>query len=421
MHAVINKDRRVVVTGYGALCSFGENSTDIWESIMNYRVGYRVHEFSDQTINARFFGFMEDDKTRYKGFPKAITKMLPRFAKNALVAAREAVNMAFDHEADINEYYDPFDRGVIVGTGWGGLDDGLANHDDYRSIGVSSSFSTVMSMSSIATAAISMNYQARGYQNTAVAACAAGTMAIGDAYEAIRSGRANLMLAGGSEALKIDSAVWAIDVIQALSKEQSDVRRACCPFSAARSGFILSEGAAILCLEEYESAVRRGARILGEIVGYGNYTDAADITAPAEDMLARVTAIRKAISSSGLTVNGIDYVNAHGTSTPMNDINESQSIKLALGRRAYDIPVTSTKSYTGHLIGAAGAIESIFCLKAIEHSIVPGTNHLDEPDPACDLNYLPNKHSTSHTVDSAMNLSFGFGGANCAVIFKKAC
>jgi len=319
----------------------------------------------------------------------------------------------------MNEVYSPFERGVIIGTGWGGLDDGLLNHDDYRKLGVSSSFSTVMSMSSIATAAISMSYQARGYQNTAVAACAAGTMAIGDAYEVIRSGRARLMLAGGSEALKIDSAVWAIDVIQALSKEQADVRRACCPFSAARSGFILSEGAAVLCLEEYDSAVKRGAPILGEIVGYGNYTDASDITAPAEDMLARVTAIRKAMADAGLGAQHIDHINAHGTSTPMNDINESRSIKLALGKHAYAIPVTSTKSYTGHLIGAAGAIESVFCLKALQTSTVPGTLHLDEPDPACDLNHLPNTHSTSHPLNAVMNLSFGFGGANCAVIFRK--
>ncbi len=397
----------------------GETSTEIWDAIMRKEVGYRAHEQGDKTVTARFFGFMQEDKARYKGFPKAILKMLPRFAKNALVASREAVNMAFKHEADMNEVYSPFERGVIVGTGWGGLDDGLLNHDDYRRIGVSSSFSTVMSMSSIATAAISMNYQARGYQNTAIAACAAGTMAIGDAYEVIRSGRAKLMLAGGSEALKIDSAVWAIDVIQALSKEQSDVRRACCPFSAARSGFILSEGAAILCLEEYDSAIKRGARILGEIVGYGNFTDASDITAPAEDMLARVAAIQKAVADAGLSADEIDYVNAHGTSTPMNDINESESIKLALGKHAYAIPVTSTKSYTGHLIGAAGAIESVFCLKALESSTVPGTNHLDEPDPACDLNYLPNQHSTAHPLNAVMNLSFGFGGANCAVIFKK--
>ncbi len=413
-----SKSRRVVVTGYGALCSLGENSADIWDAIMNYQVGYRVHELADKTVKAKFFGFMSDDKTRYKGFPKTILKMLPRFAKNAMVATREAIDMAFGHEATMEEFYGPFERGVIIGTGWGGLDDGLMNHDDYRAIGVSSSFSTVMSMSSIATAAISMHWRARGYQNTAVAACAAGTMAIGDAYEVIRSGRAQMMLAGGSEALKLDSAVWAIDVIQALSKEQEHARRACCPFSQSRSGFILSEGAAILCLEDYERAVKRGAKILGEIVGYGNYTDAQDITAPADDMLARVAAIQTAMNSAGMTPSDIGYVNAHGTSTPMNDVNESESIKLALGRQAYGTPISSTKSYTGHLIGAAGAIESIFCLKAMEHGIVPATNHLDEPDPACDLDYVPNQHRRT-PVPSALNLSFGFGGANCAVIYRQ--
>lgn len=410
--------RRVAVTGYGAVCSLGENSTQIWDAIMAYQVGYRVHELSDSSVKARFFGFMDDNKARYQGFPKTILKMLPRFAKNAMVASREAVQMAFGHEANMAEIYDPFERGVIVGTGWGGLDDGLINHDDYRRSGVSSSFSTVMSMSSVATAAISMNWQARGYQNTAVAACAAGTMAIGDAYEVIRSGRAKVMLAGGSEALRIDSAVWAIDVIQALSKEQADVRRACCPFSAGRSGFILSEGAAILCLEDFESAVLRGANILGEVIGYGNYTDAVDITAPAPDMLARVTAIQMAITRAGVKSTDIDYINAHGTSTPMNDVNESESLKEALGAAVYSIPISSTKSYTGHLIGAAGAMESIFCLKAIEHSTIPATVHLDEPDPACDLNYTPNQHRENVDVDVALNLSFGFGGANCAVLFR---
>lgn len=409
---------RVVITGYGALCSLGENSESIWEAIEQYKVGYRVHQFKDNSIKAKFFGIIEPDKARYKGISKSILKMLPTFAKNAMVVAKEAIEMSFGPGANLDDYYSPFERGTIVGTGWGGFDDGLRNHDDYRGTGLSSSFSTVMSMNNIATAAISMNWNARGYQNTTISACAAGTMAIGDAYEVIRSGRAKMMLAGGSESLKTDSTVWSVDIIQALSKEQSNPELACCPFNKSRNGFILSEGAAMLCLEEYESAVRRGAKIYGEIVGYGNYTDAYDITAPADDMLARVRAIQSAMDQAGISPKDINYINAHGTSTPLNDINESESIKFALGDAAYGIPISSTKSYTGHLIGAAGAMESIFCLKAIEKSMIPATIHLNDPDPACDLNYVPNTHIHDVGVDTVLNLSFGFGGANCAVVYR---
>jgi 3-oxoacyl-[acyl-carrier-protein] synthase II len=411
--------KRVVVTGYGAICSLGENSQEIWDAILQYKVGYKAHSLNDKTINAKFYGFMEPNKDRYKGLPKAILKMLPVFAKNTMVASKEAISMAFGSDGAWDESYGPFERGVIIGTGWGGFDSAIVNHDSYRDIGSASSFATVMSMNNVATAAISMNWNARGYQNTTISACASGTMAIGDAFEVIRSGRAKVMLAGGSESLKGESNLWSIDIMQALSKEQEDVTKACCPFSKDRSGFILSEGAAVLCLEDYDSAVRRGARIIGEITGYGNYTDAYDMTAPAEDMHARVMAIRMALEQAGKSPGRLDYVNAHGTSTPMNDINESESLKTALGKAAYDIPTSSTKSYTGHLIGAAGAMESIFCLKAIETRTLPATIHLENADPACDLNYIPNRHMEDAEVNTVLNLSFGFGGSNCAAIFEK--
>jgi 3-oxoacyl-[acyl-carrier-protein] synthase II len=276
-----------------------------------------------------------------------------------------------------------------------------------------------MSMNSAATAAVSLNWNIRGYQNTPVAACATGTMAIGDAFEVIRSGRAKVVLAGGSESLKEQFNVWSIDIIQALSKEQSDTRLACCPFSQPRSGFVLSEGAAVVCLEEYEHARKRGANILGEITGYANYSDAYDMTAPAADLQARRQAINMALSQAMMEPSKIGYVNAHGTSTPMNDVNETNSLKAALGDSAYRIPMSSTKSYTGHLIGAAGSLESIFCLKAMETGIIPATIHLDEPDPDCDLDYTANEHRSAKNIDTTLNLSFGFGGANCAIVFER--
>jgi 3-oxoacyl-[acyl-carrier-protein] synthase II len=412
--------KRVVVTGYGAVSSLGENVPEIWDSIMNYRVGYKRFEFSDQSINAKFFGFMDANKSRYAGFSKSVLKMLPDFAKNALVASREALSMAFGSADDVAQHVQsPFEIGAVIGTGWGGVDAVNRNNNDYRESGMSSSFATLMSMHSAATAAISMNWNIRGYQNTPVAACATGTMAIGDAYEVIRSGRAKVMLAGGSESLKEMFNVWSIDVIQALSKEQSDERLACCPFSARRSGFVLSEGAAILCIEELEHALARGANILAEITGYANYSDAYDMTAPAADLQARHMAVVHAMRGAGRHPGQLGYVNLHGTSTPINDVNETNSIKSALGDAASCIPMSSTKSYTGHLIGAAGSLETIFCLKAMETGVVPATIHLDDADPECNLDYTPNQHRHVGKIDAALNLSFGFGGANCALVLAR--
>jgi 3-oxoacyl-[acyl-carrier-protein] synthase II len=413
------KDTRVVITGYGAICSMGENVPDIWDAIMAYKVGYKRYEYADASIKAKFFGYIEPDRQRYAGFPKSIMKMAPEFARYAMVASREALHMAFGDGCKLANYVSPFDIGVVIGTGWGGADSVARNSDEYRESGTTSSFATVTTMNSVATAAVSLNWNIRGYQNTPVAACATGTMAIGDAYEVIKSGRQKVMLAGGSESLKSPVNVWSIDVTQALSKEQDEVEKACCPFDAKRSGFILSEGAAILCLEEMEHALSRGATILGEITGYANYSDAHDMTAPAEDMLARYHAIQHALRHAGCTAEQIDYINLHGTSTPKNDVNESNALKWALGDAAYRIPMSSTKSYTGHLIGAAGALESIFCLKTIETGVIPATLHLQNKDPECDLNYTPNQHATGQAIQTALNLSFGFGGANCAAVFKR--
>lgn len=412
--------QRVVITGYGAISALGENVPDIWDAIVNCRVGYQKHEFADPSIKARFFGFVQPSKKRYEGFQKSILKVLPEFARYALLASREAIVMAFGSSEKFRQIVPAFDVGAIIGTGWGGVDAINDNNNDYRESGMASSFSTLMSMHSVGTAAVSLNWNIRGYQNTPVAACATGTMAIGDAYEVIKSGRAKVMLAGGSESLKEQFNVWSIDVMQALSKEQDDVRVACCPFSQRRNGFVLSEGAAVLCLESYEHAVARGANILGEITGYANYSDACDMTAPADDMLARRRSIESSLAMARKRPNQLDYVNLHGTSTPKNDINETDSLKAALGDAAYAIPMSSTKSYTGHLIGAAGALETIFCLKAMETGLIPATIHLDDPDPACNLNYTPNQHRRLGNVKTALNLSFGFGGANCALVLERA-
>jgi 3-oxoacyl-[acyl-carrier-protein] synthase II len=412
-----NARRRVVITGYGCITPLGNNATECWDSIVNYRCGYKATETGDASINAKFFGKVDIDDKCFRRIAAGVRRALPRFARYAALAAGEAIEMAFGGHAPAQAYA-PTDCGVIVGTGWGGLDEAYECHDRYRSTGFGSPLGSLLTMPNVATAACSLIWDLRGYQNTPVAACATGTIAIGDAVEVIRSGRARMMLAGGAEALNSRTNIWNIDILQALSKEQTDVEKACCPFSNARSGFVLSEGAAVVCLEDLDTARARGARILGEVTGYGSYSDARDFTAPAEDMVARVASIHAALRDARIGPAQIDYINAHGTSTPLNDENETASIKAALGVAAYRIPVSSTKSYSGHLIAAAGSFETIVCLKSIETGLVPATIHLNEPDPACDLDYVPNRHR-SQRVDTAMNLSFGFGGANAALIIER--
>lgn len=410
--------KRVVITGCGAITSMGNNLNEIWSSVLDYQVGYRRISQDDNTITAKYFGFINFERKLLSSFSKKITKMLPPFAQYALIASQEAIQMAFGEDG-VESSYSPFETGVFIGTGWGGLDSANQNNNDYQQHGLASSFATVMSMNNAATAAVSMNWSLRGPQNTPVAACATGSIAIGEAYHAIREGRAKMILAGGSESLKEVFNVWSIDIIQALSKEQEDIRLACCPFSSGRSGFVLSEGAAVLCLEDYESAKARGANILAEITGYANFSDAFDMTAPAEDRKARVQVIQSLCQQANTDADGIDYINLHGTSTPLNDVNESRAIQDSFGDAARRLKMSSTKSYTGHLIGAAGSLETIFCVKAMETGLLPATIHLDNPDPDCNLNYLPNQHLENQVVRQTMNLSFGFGGANAGLMLRR--
>lgn len=411
-----NELRRVVVTGYGAITPLGMNAGESWASIMDYRLGYRFDDKSARGIKARFFGLI-DDEPSLKGVPAAIRRRLPRHARLSLAAAREAMAMAFG-EAHPQAHYDLLECGAIIGTGWAGQDETYDFYDEFKSSGVGSPFNCFFSMPNVATAACSLFWGLRGYQNSPVAACATGTIAIGDAFEIIRSGRASMMLAGAGESLRTDAAVWNIDVLGALASEQEEATRACCPFSMDRNGFVLSEGAAVLCLEERQAALARGATILGEIKGYGNFSDAVDFTAPADDKVARVKTIERALKQAGCAAQDIDYINAHGTSTPLNDLNETEAVKIALGEQAYRIPISSTKSYSGHLIAAAGSFESIVCLQALQHQLMPATCNLKHPDPACDLDYIAEGHRAGE-LRNVLNLSFGFGGANAALVIAR--
>ncbi|MGJ7471821.1 beta-ketoacyl-[acyl-carrier-protein] synthase family protein [Kosakonia cowanii] len=421
MDAAAHHGQRVVITGYGAICSLGENSEKIWQAIRDKKSGYAIWDDPGKGVGAKFFGRVTSPLNLSR-FSRKVLKNAPRFAEFGLIAADETITMAFGNEQDIFSHYDPCDCGVIFGTGWAGFDCSTINYyaySDPHSL-TASAHSCFHSMPSIGTSLITVNWKLRGYQNSPVAACATGNIAIGDAYEIIRSGKARMMIAGGGESLMQPFTVWSVDILGALSKEQQDVVKACCPFSLDRSGFILSEGAATVCLERLEDALARNATIYGEVVGYANHSDAyVNLTAPAPDLIGRVTTIQRAMAYAGLGVEDIDYINAHGTSTPMNDYNETLVLKEVFGERAQAIPVSSTKSYTGHLIAAAGGAETIFCLKSMADRMIPATINLQRPDPKCDLNYVPNDHLFDQKLDHVVNVNYGFGGANSCLVLKR--
>lgn len=408
--------RRVVVTGYGAVTALGGNAQQNWQAIMANRLAYRYHDKSAAGIHARFFALLEAEPA-LEGVAARVSRRLPRFARLALAAASEAIDMAFSSgHVRPGHFYSSLDCGVIIGSGWGGQDEIMQNNADYLQSGMGQLFGCFHAMPNIATAICGQHWQLRGYQSSPAAACATGGIAIGDAFEVIRSGRASMMLAGASESLSGNGAIWNIDALRLLSREQKDITKASCPFSRERSGFVLAEGAAVLCLEEREAALARGATILGEVKGYGNFSDAFDLTAPAEDPQAKVKTIRWALEQAGLGNHEIDYINAHGTSTAQSDVNETAAIKAALGRDAYRTPISSTKSYTGHLLAASGSFEAIVCLEALQQQMMPATCHLHESDPECDLDYIREGHRRGR-LRNVMSLNFGFGGANAALVF----
>ncbi|MBS9424386.1 beta-ketoacyl-[acyl-carrier-protein] synthase family protein [Photorhabdus caribbeanensis] len=418
---VINMQRaqRVVITGMGAVTPIGEDVESCWQSIIEKQHRFHKIEFPDSFINSRFFSFLAPNPSRYQLLPKKLTHTLSDCGKAALKATYQALTQAFGVNISPIEYYDKYECGVILGSGWGAIDNAGDYAYQYKKAKLAHPMSNLITMPSAMTATCSIMYGLRGYQNTIAAACATGTMAIGDAFEIIRSGRAKCMIAGASESLTRECNIWSIDVLNALSKEQTDPNLACCPFSLDRSGFVLAEGAAVVCLEDYNSAVERGATILAEIKGYAQYSDATNLTRPTEDIEPKILAMTKAIEQAQISPEDIDYINAHGTSTQLNDLYETQSIKAALGQHAYQVPISSTKSYTGHLIAAAGSFETIVCVKALTENCLPATLNLHRADPDCDLNYLPNQHCYTAQPEVALNISSGFGGHNAALVISK--
>jgi 3-oxoacyl-[acyl-carrier-protein] synthase II len=341
---------------------------------------------------------------------------MDRFSQFAVVSARQAIRDSRLEITDENRGR----IGAIIGTGIGGLgtilEQAKVQHDGGP--GRVSPFLVPMMLADTAGGMIAIDAQIQGPNMAVVTACATGTNALGEAAEVIRRGHADVMLAGGTEAAIVPIAIAGLSSMTALSARNDDPQHASRPFDKERDGFLMGEGAAILVLESLEHAQARGARILGEVLGYGVTNDAYHISAPAENGRGAAECMQMAIKDADLDGRKIDYINAHGTSTQLNDRSETAAIKTVFGEQAYDIPISSTKSMTGHMMGAAGALEAIFCLLAMRDDSMPATTNYEVPDPDCDLDYIPNQ-SRKKELKTVMSNSFGFGGHNATIILGK--
>jgi len=405
---------RVVVTGMGAICPLGHDVASTWDSVIAGRCGIGYISLFDSTpydvkIAAEVKNF---EPTKYFGSKEV--RRLDRVSQFGLVAAREAL---LDANLKVAEA-DTWDTAVVIGSGIGGITTLTEEHRGMIEKGPRrvSPFTVPMMLPDTVTGQVAIHFGIRGPNICVVTACASGVNAIGEAFEMIRSGRAHTAVAGGTEAPINAFSMSAFHNMNALSSYNDDPQHASRPFDKTRSGFVTSEGSGILVMETLERARARGARIYGEILGYGCTDDAFHITAPNE--FGPAMAMRKAMQQAGVTPDEIDYINAHGTSTVLNDLNETKAIKSVFGEAAYKVSISSTKSMTGHSFGAIGALETIFCLKAINDGIVPPTINLNTPDPECDLNYTPNV-AVRKTVRTALTNSFGFGGHNGTLILRE--
>jgi len=410
------KARRVVVTGLGCVSPLGNDVESTWQAALagqsgvDYITLFDASEYKT-TFAAEVKAFDPQDYVDRKD-----ARRMDRFTHFSVAATDQALK---DSGLSITD--DNRDRvGVILGTGIGGVGTLFEESIKFAEKGHRwvSPFMVSMMLPDANTGQVAIQFGLRGPNMALVTACASSANAIGEAAAMIARGQADAMVAGGAEAAIVPIALAGFNVMDAVSKRNEAPKEASRPFDADRDGFVMGEGAAVLILEAYEQAAARGASILAEVIGYGATNDAYHITAPAENGAGAALCMQNALNDAGLKPQAIDYINAHGTSTPLNDPSETAAIKSIFGEYAYDVPVSSTKSMTGHLLGAAGALESIFCLLAIRDGKLPPTINYQTPDPACDLDYVPNQ-ARSHQVRTAMTNSFGFGGHNATVIFQE--
>lgn len=408
-------DNRVVITGMGAITPVGNNLEEFWTNIMNGKCGVDIiTQFDTEKFSAKLAAEVKDFKpSDYMDFKEV--KRMDRFCQFAVVAAKEAVkNSGLDLDTIDKERF-----GVIVGSGIGGI--GTIEQQDKVMIEKGPRRVTPllipMIISNMAAGNIAIQFGAKGICTNVVTACATGTHSIGEAFRNLKHGYADIMLAGGTEGSITPLSMAGFTSITALTTS-TDPKRASIPFDKERNGFVMGEGSGIVVMETLEHAQKRNAKIYGEIIGYGATCDAYHITLPSPNGEGGARAMKLAIQEAGIKSDEVSYINAHGTSTPPNDKCETIAIKTVFGEYAYKLPISSTKSMTGHLLGAAGAIEAIVSIKALEDSFIPPTIGLTIPDPDCDLDYVPNVGRKAN-LNYVMSNSLGFGGHNATLLFKK--
>ena len=410
--------RRVVVTGLGAVTPIGTGVNRFWHNLIKGVSGIdHIKSFDPDEfgLNVKIAGEVKDfDPLDF--MDKKDASRLSLFIQFAVGAAEEAIEDSGIKSAG----YDPLRIGVIIGTGIGGLRDIEREHAVITAKGARrvSPFFIPYGISNMGAGYVAIRHGFKGPNYCVVSACATGNHAIGDAFRLIQSGDVDAVIAGGAEASITPLGVAGFAVMRALSTRNDEPQKASRPFDRDRDGFVVGEGAGVLVLEEYERAKARGAKIYAEIVGYGATDDAFHITAPHECGEGAYECMRLALEDAGLNPSEVDYINAHGTSTPLNDTIETLAIKKLFGEHAYRLKVSSNKSMIGHLLGAAGAVEAIASVKTIETGIIPPTVNLENPDPQCDLDYVPGK-AVEADVRVVLSNSFGFGGTNACLVFKK--
>ncbi len=413
---MLNDQQRVVVTGMGAITPLGNDVATLWAALVAGRSGGGpITSFDARNCKCQIAAEVKDfDPAAYMSRKDA--RHADRYTQFAFAAALQAVEDAGLRLADEA----PGRVGVMIGSGIGGILTLLEQHEVLRTRGPRriSPFFIPSILANTATGHVAIHLGVRGPNLAVVSACASGADAIGTAFEVIRRGAADVMLAGGSEAPICELTIAGFENMGALTARNDDPLHASRPFDLERDGFLIGEGSAVVVLESLAHAQRRGARIYGEVLGYGNTEDAYHITAPHEEGLGACEAMGLALQQAGLAPEAVDYINAHGTSTTLNDAGETRAIKCFFGEYAYHVPISSTKSMTGHLLGAAGAVEALICLKVLNENVIPPTINYTTPDPECDLDYVPNVARCAD-VRVALSNSFGFGGHNAVLAFGK--
>ncbi len=404
--------RRVVITGIGAVTPVGNDIETMWDSLVNGKNGIDyIKNFDTEKLKVKVAAEVKDfDPTKY--IEKKELRKTDLFCQYAIAAACQAVE-----DSGIIGTIEDEKLGVYVGSGTGGMHTFFTQCENMIAEKKISPFFIPMMIGNMAAGLIAIRFSAKGPCLPVVTACATSTHAVGEAFHAIKNGYADAIITGGAEAAITPLAIAGFSSCMALST-RNDPNSSSIPFDKRRDGFVMGEGAGILVLEEYEHAVARGAKIYAEVAGYGNTCDAHHVTAPDPEAAGAARCVEIALKEAGITDDDTLYINAHGTSTPANDKTETAAFKRALGEKAYDAYISSTKSMTGHMLGATGAVEAIVAALAVKNGIVPPTIGLEEPDPECDLNYVPNK-AVEAPLTAAASTTFGFGGHNACIALKK--